>query len=75
MTDDELSDLLGGALALSTSDRTRLTEDFARRRAGDDARLWRVVYRAIRHSQEQLDATLARSHTAARMAHTLLSKG
>ncbi|MGC4047455.1 MAG: hypothetical protein QM758_26975 [Armatimonas sp.] len=75
MTDDELTNALSRALTLSESDRAHLTADFARRKAEDDARLWRVVFRAIKDSQEQLDATLKCSRAARRAAQTLLSKG
>ncbi len=75
MTDEELSNVLGSALALGESDRGRLTADFARRKAEDDAQIWRAVFRAVKHSQGQLAATMTLSRAATHAAQTLLVKG
>ena len=66
----ELTSLLQSALSTTDADRTRLTAEFARRKAEEDALLWKVAFDAIRRSQAALRQALSRSQTAAFAAYT-----
>ena len=69
MTDDELTATIRGALTPTDADRDRLTADFARRKAEEDALLWKVALDAVRRSQAALRDALSRSQTVACAAY------
>lgn len=70
MTERDLTATIQQALALSASDRERLTADFARMRADArrDALPWSAISGAMRRSHDLVQAALTHSHAAARLA-------